>query len=176
MKKKQWLMVVPVTLVAVMVLGGCVAKKNTATDPVNTPVVNDTETAEEMDTVQVQEMHTTKDTVDWAGTYKGVLPCASCEGIDTEITLNADGTYSEKTTYITTKPGGGEVDTETGTFVWDATGTTVILTEHDDGDVDSDNDDGKRAYLVTEGQMQALDAAGQVITGPLAENYILKKQ
>ncbi len=52
----------------------------------------------------------------------------------------------------------------------------MILTEHDDGDVDSDNDDGKRAYLVTEGQMQALDAAGQVITGPLAENYILKKQ
>jgi len=30
----------------------------------------------------------------YAGTYSGILPCASCEGIDTELTLSPDGTFS----------------------------------------------------------------------------------
>ncbi len=34
-----------------------------------------------------------------AGTFKGTLPCASCPGIDAELTLNADGSYLLKETY-----------------------------------------------------------------------------
>ena len=29
------------------------------------------------------DMHTSQISLDWAGTYSGVLPCASCEGIET---------------------------------------------------------------------------------------------
>jgi len=30
----------------------------------------------------------------YAGTYNGILPCADCSGIDTELTLNLDGTFT----------------------------------------------------------------------------------
>lgn len=30
----------------------------------------------------------------YAGTYAGILPCADCSGIDTEITLNPDNTFT----------------------------------------------------------------------------------
>ena len=38
--------------------------------------------------------------LDWAGTYFNVLPCASCEGIETWVTLNQDGTFQLKTNYL----------------------------------------------------------------------------
>ncbi len=47
----------------------------------------------------VVDMHTSEISLDWAGTYSGVLPCASCEGIETELTLNQDGTYKLYTNY-----------------------------------------------------------------------------
>lgn len=34
------------------------------------------------------------------GEYKGVLPCASCEGIDTTIVLKDDGSYTLTTLYL----------------------------------------------------------------------------
>ena len=36
--------------------------------------------------------------LDWEGVYRGVVPCADCEGIVTTITLRRDGTLP---------PGGG---------------------------------------------------------------------
>lgn len=179
MHKKQLLGVGVPAIAAVLVLGGCTAKNNVTTTPTTsvtppTEVVDDQMMDDVTATAQVPATQAAKDAVEWAGTYKGTLPCASCEGIDTEITLKEDGTYVEKTTYITTKPGGGEADTDTGTIAWDATGTKVTLTESDDdGDVD---DDDQSMYLVAEGQLRALDMSGNVIDGPLAEKYILKKQ
>ena len=32
--------------------------------------------------------HSPKRTLDYQGYYKGVLPCADCEGIETELALN----------------------------------------------------------------------------------------
>ncbi len=31
--------------------------------------------------------------LDWAGTYQGILPCADCPGIKTQLVLNSDMTY-----------------------------------------------------------------------------------
>ena len=39
----------------------------------------------------------------YVGTFDGVLPCASCNGIDTELTLNADGTFSLIEFYLSTE-------------------------------------------------------------------------
>lgn len=37
--------------------------------------------------------HEAKNSLDWEGTYSGILPCASCPGILTDITLNKDQTF-----------------------------------------------------------------------------------
>src|SRR5690606_18798136 len=41
-----------------------------------------------------------RNSLDWAGTYRGVLPCADCEGIETVITLAEDGSFREHTRYL----------------------------------------------------------------------------
>ena len=38
-----------------------------------------------------------RQTVQWPGTYQGILPCASCEGVATMIVLNPDMTYTTRT-------------------------------------------------------------------------------
>ena len=40
--------------------------------------------------------HNAKNSLDYIGTYKGILPCADCEGIETELELNSDKTYEIK--------------------------------------------------------------------------------
>lgn len=42
---------------------------------------------------------------DLAGTFSATLPCASCPGIDTTLTLNADGGYQLKEIYQDEKDG-----------------------------------------------------------------------
>ena len=44
--------------------------------------------------------HNSRNSLDWAGTYRGVLPCADCPGIETTVTLRADGTYSATSRYL----------------------------------------------------------------------------
>ena len=38
--------------------------------------------------------------LDWSGTYSGIMPCASCEGIETELHLGEDLTYTLITKYL----------------------------------------------------------------------------
>jgi copper homeostasis protein (lipoprotein) len=38
--------------------------------------------------------------IDWAGNYQGILPCADCEGIKTQILLNKDLSYVLETQYL----------------------------------------------------------------------------
>lgn len=103
--------------------------------------------------------------LDWDGTYRGTLPCADCEGIETELTLNQDGTYSYKSNYL----GKNDALEEeyTGKFTWDKEGRTIQL----DGLKGSP---GK--YQVGENQIWHLDQDGNRISGDLADLYILKKQ
>ena len=53
--------------------------------------------------------------MDWAGTNNGVTPCADCDGIETEITLNNDLKYIIKTKYL--GKGDGNIFQEAGSFV-----------------------------------------------------------
>ena|SRR5690554_8196743 len=50
--------------------------------------------------------HTAQNSLDWQGTYSGVLPCADCSGMETQLTLNEDHTYVLTDTYL------GETDSE----------------------------------------------------------------
>lgn len=111
-----------------------------------------------------QGLHNAANSLDWHGTYTGVLPCADCEGISTTLTLNADETYHLITIYL------GREDGEfhrRGTFSWNDGGNTVRL---------NDFDSGPGLYFVAENRLFHLDMDGNRITGDLAGRYILDKQ
>lgn len=105
-----------------------------------------------------------QNSLDWQGTYKGVTPCADCEGIETEITLKNDQTYVVKTTYL--GKGDGKIFEEKGSFYWDKSGSDITL---------KTTNVGPSQYKVGENQLIQLDMEGKIITGALAEKYVLKK-
>lgn len=115
-------------------------------------------------TVHPPDMHTSEISLDWQGTYKGVLPCADCQGIETEIILYKDKRYSKKTKY----PGkdSPRVFEQTGTFVWDSTGSVIQL---------NSIKNAPTKYKVGENYLQQLDLEGDEIKGDLKEHYILEK-
>lgn len=104
--------------------------------------------------------------LDWNGTYFNTLPCASCEGIETWVTLNTDGTFELKTNYLGLNDAREEIFT--GNFKWDETGSMVQL----EGLIG----DSPGKYKVGENQIWHLDQDGNRIEGSLADFYILKKQ
>lgn len=101
--------------------------------------------------------------LDWDGVYRGIVPCADCEGIETTITLHRDGSYRLTTVYLGQSVAPFEHQEK---FGWDPTGGIVVL----DGLRDRPN-----RYLVGEGYLLQLDMQGERIAGPLAENYRLSK-
>ena len=46
------------------------------------------------------DSHTSQQSLDWAGAYEGVLPCADCPGIRTRLTLTPGGGYELSTQYL----------------------------------------------------------------------------
>ena len=106
-----------------------------------------------------------KTSLDWKGVYRGVLPCADCEGIETEITLNADLTYQIASTYLGKKE---EAFKENGTFIWDESGSKITLEN-------AEPNSATNQYLVGENMLFKLDADGNRIEGELKEKYQLKK-
>jgi len=103
-----------------------------------------------------------KISLDWAGVYQGVLPCADCEGIDTSLTLNDDDTFKLQRIYkkgkSTTKP-----QATTGKFTWNPTKPLIYLPE-----------EGQTlTFFVSEGYVIAYDMNGKPIENKL--NYTLKK-
>ena len=42
-----------------------------------------------------------RNSLDWAGTYSGVLPCSDCRGVETYLTINTNNTYEIKRRYLT---------------------------------------------------------------------------
>jgi uncharacterized lipoprotein NlpE involved in copper resistance len=105
----------------------------------------------------------TQNSVDYAGTYKGITPCADCEGIEIELTINMDSTYSHSSNYL--GKGDGKAIVKTGKYVWIDGGTIEL-----DGMTD-----GPSKFKVGEGRIWQLDMEGNKIEGDLADKYILIK-
>ena len=104
--------------------------------------------------------HNSRNSLDWAGTYHGTLPCADCPGIRYTITLNNDDTYRLRTRYLEK---GDTAFTESGAFSWDEHGGKITLADR-----------GEK-FQVGENRLFHLDMEGNRITGDLAEHYILTK-
>jgi copper homeostasis protein (lipoprotein) len=113
---------------------------------------------------QVTDGHNAKSSIDYVGIYKGILPCADCEGLETTVVINENNTYCVKTKYL----GKGEkVFEKKGTFSWNKSGNTIIL---------NDMENAPKFYFVGENNLTQLDMEGKKINGGLAEDYILSKQ
>ncbi|MEO0424202.1 MAG: copper resistance protein NlpE N-terminal domain-containing protein [Pseudomonadota bacterium] len=134
---------------AVLMLAGCVES-----EPPGDPL-----------TLAPPDGHSSREALDWPGRYRGLVPCADCEAIDTAITLREDGTYERALQYLGRE---NAPSVERGTFAWSPAGDRVILGEVAD-------DGGALQYQVGEHVLFQLDRAGERITGALAERYQLAK-
>ena len=99
----------------------------------------------------------------WVGHYDGMLPCGDCEGIRTLLSLYENHTYilSMKREGSNSLP-----SIMRGSFSWNADHTVVQL----------DQNAQNRRYQVLGGSARLLNKDGSLITGVLADRYILKQR
>ncbi|MCX7744264.1 MAG: copper resistance protein NlpE N-terminal domain-containing protein [Flavobacteriales bacterium] len=104
--------------------------------------------------------------LDWAGTYRGILPCTDCKGIKTELTLDPSGTYQLKTLHLGKKKTTPLV--REGKFEWDKTGNKIQLK-------DIAEEEGVRHFQVGEEKVFLLDAQGKRVKGTNEQESVLLK-
>lgn len=98
--------------------------------------------------------------------YSGVIPCPDCKGIEVNINLMDNGTFTKRDLYIERKSegaGSNEVS-KAGNYMMH--GDTLHL---------QGITDGPDMYLRTDTSLIQLGADGKMITGNLADKYVLKK-
>lgn len=110
--------------------------------------------------VQVDE-HNARNSLDYQGNYRGNLPCADCESIETTISLTEDSYVKE----IVYKGKSSKVFKETGKFSWDEAGNTITLL----------GSAAPNQYFVGENALFHLDVDGKRIEGDLASKYQLSR-
>lgn len=110
------------------------------------------------------DVHNARNSVDYIGTYKGILPCVDCQGLDTELSVNENSTFNLKVKY---QGKGEKIYLQKGHFTWNKKGNTIILT---------DVRNAPNQYFVGENTLTQLDIYGKKIKGSTAEEYILSKQ
>lgn len=115
------------------------------------------------DEVEFIDHHTAKLSLDYHGTYHGVLPCADCPGIETTIHLYEDETYEIIRKYM--DRGEDAVYRSSGVFSWDPRGFIITL----------EGETPPNQYFVAENHLRQRDIHGDEITGELASNYYLHK-
>lgn len=141
------------TLAAAALLTAC------GSETASPPAANQDTTAE----TPTLDGHDSRNSLDWPGRYHGVTPCADCEGIDTTITITAEGSFSRSLVYLGKAPAPA---VDEGEFEWDDSGRTIKLTAADGS---------TQTYQVGEDVLFHLDQAGQRIQGDLAAMYQLAK-
>ena len=124
---------------------------------------SDSSNAPNDETLMADMAHNSRNALDWPGRYSGVLPCDDCEGIQTTITLRADGTYERKLIYLGKAANPAQ---QSGQFSWNAAGSVVTLALPDGV---------TQMYQVGENQLFHLDEAGNRIGGDLGMQYVLRQ-
>ncbi len=100
----------------------------------------------------------------FAGTLLGTLPCASCPGIRTELTLGPDGTFTLAETYLEQADGARELK---GTWSAEDDGARLRL------DPDSKSDEDRVFQIVSRDEVRLLDRSGAPIDSTL--DYSLRR-
>jgi heat shock protein HslJ len=96
--------------------------------------------------------HSSRNALDWAGTYAGTLPCANCPGVQTRLRLSRDESFELSVQYLDRDPA---PKVSRGRFTWNSSGNAITLDEQGSG----------RQLLVGEGRL-ALLATGAAATWP----------
>lgn len=102
------------------------------------------------------------------GTYTGTLPCADCEGIETTIVLNADGSYKKSDQYITNKDVDQSLFKDKGMIDWHPKDSTITLI--------STVEASKLKYKIGNNEIKVMNIDNQEITGELADQFTLTKE
>ncbi|MCD8072906.1 MAG: copper resistance protein NlpE [Alistipes sp.] len=153
------------TAAALVLLSGCINRRAAVpeTEREYTIAEDVTEVAEN-DLERTAGAHTAENSLDFTGTYRGILPCADYSGIETVLKLEDNGEYMLTSKYLDKDD---KIYTSQGRYSWLGDGTRIIL---DDGP-----DAGNR-YFIAEGRIFMLDRDGNRVEGPLSEHYILTKE
>jgi heat shock protein HslJ len=85
------------------------ARATTVPSPVDTPA---------------PDAHSSRHSLDWAGTYEGFLPCAGCPAMFVRLTLTADGGFDRRTRAL---PVGAADRADSGRFEWLPDGGSIVL-------------------------------------------------
>lgn len=97
-----------------LLVTACSSENNANNQPKTDPQTNlDTNNA-----TQVNEPR-------WVGDYKGIFPCADCEGIETELELKADQRYELSEEYL--GKGSSHETKVKGTFSFDVNNPALII-------------------------------------------------
>lgn len=99
----------------------------------------------------------------WAGSYRGIVPCADCGGIEIMVRLSPDGSYELSTTYLgkaTPAPSHTR-----GRFRWRPGGREVEL----------DGREWPNHFRVEQNRLRVLDQRGAYIHSGLSDRYLLRK-
>src|SRR5688500_7718216 len=139
-------------LLFLLIIGVCFSALHFCKSPSNANTTGMADTA-----------HNSKTSLDWDGVYRGVLPCANCEGIETTIHLVKDAHYTVRAKYL------GKSDSiyeRSGKFEWNDQGNTIRFDE---------GSDKATIFFVGENALTQFDNDGKRITGEMADRYILRK-
>lgn len=131
---------------------------STSDELTHRPVVN------QQTQTMVPDHHTAQTSLDWAGVYEGLFPCADCEGIQTQLTLTSDGQYTFDQHYLKNNQALSP-RTVSGQFAFDPQQPSLIrLDEHADN----------YTFFVGENFVELRDTqTGEKLSDVL--NYSLKK-
>jgi heat shock protein HslJ len=88
--------------------------------------------------------HSSRNSLDWAGIYEGVLPCADCPGIRTRLTLNRDDSFELSRLHLDRDSAARVVR---GRFSWLPGGNAITL----------EGQHGGQRFLVGEGRVALLE-------------------
>lgn len=121
----------------------------------------------QVDTVEVFDDHSAKISLDYEGTYTGVVDCGDeddCDSIKIVITLNGE----DYTKTITRKSKNKDIDKYeiSGKYTWKDKGSSILLNGAEE----------PNRYFVGENYLNQLDENGNKYDPEIAINYILKKQ
>ncbi|WP_089604399.1 copper resistance protein NlpE [Acinetobacter piscicola] len=148
-----------------LLLTACAKPTHNAAEDIQTTAQTQAAADHEAATPTVDSEHNAQTSLDWAGEYLGLLPCADCSGIETKLELKQDDTY-ELTEKYQDKGDGKEFKSQ-GTFSFDSSGSIITL------DQNAEN----RKFFIGENYIEAREfETGEKIDGPLADHYKLHKE
>ena len=155
-----------VLMLSSFVLTACSKSENQSSSTASTPEASTPTTTPASESTEVNALpigDTAETSLDWAGEYKGVFPCADCEGIKMELELKTDKTYELSEKYL--GKGKNNEFKSKGTFSFDTKNPSVITL---------DQAADHRKFFIGENFAEARDIeTGKAIDSKL--NYKLNK-